>query len=69
MMGVGEGSVGEELEREGMSRNWDRVEFTLVVDMWTGTRTETDKFERGRARKMFTAFKALYRSGVLGTCS
>ena len=32
--------MGEELEREGMSRNWDRVEFTLVVDMWPGTRTE-----------------------------
>jgi len=54
-MGVGEGSVGEELEREGMSssRNWDRAEFTLVVDMWTGIRTEWDKFERGRARRMY----------------
>jgi len=56
--------VGEELEREGMSssRNRDRVEFTLLVDMWTGIRTEWGKFERGRARRMFTAFKALHCS-------
>jgi len=71
-MGVGEGSVGEELESEVVSssrnRNRDRVEFTLVANMWTGIRSEWDKFERGHARRMFSTAAGVCRFSVYSFC-